>query len=68
MNAPELKVVITRKGRTNRSLAKTIGVSEQAFYNKLNGKSEFRASEIAAIARELELSLCEINDIFFTKA
>lgn len=65
MNAAELRAAIARKGRTYRSLAKALGVSEQTLYNKLNGESEFRASEIGTIAAELGLSPLETNAIFF---
>ena len=53
MNASELRAAISRRRRTYRSLAKSIGISEQALYNKLDGRSEFKASEIGTIATEL---------------
>ena len=68
MNASELRAAISRRRRTYRSLAKSIGISEQALYNKLDGKSEFKASEIGTIAAELGLSPAETNYIFFSRA
>lgn len=68
MNASELRAAISRRRRTYRSLAKSIGISEQALYNKLDGKSEFKASEIGTIATELGLSPAETNYIFFSRA
>lgn len=65
MNCIELKVAITRAEATNRSLAKDLGISEQAFYNKIQGETEFKGSEIKKLANRLRLSMSEVNRIFF---
>lgn len=42
MNYPEFRAAIARAGVTNRDLARNLGMSEQAFYNKANGLMEFK--------------------------
>ncbi len=65
MNCPELKAAIARAGVTNRRLASRLGLSEQAFYNKVQGETEFKGSEIKCLATELGLSMQGVNLIFF---
>ena len=65
MNAQEWRAEVARAGLTNRSVAKEIGMSEQALYSKLSGRREFKNSEIKAIARLLGLDLVGVNTIFF---
>lgn len=65
MKTGELKAAIARKGITNREIAATLHISEQAFYNKVNGLSEFKGSEIKAISRILNLTMDDVNVIFF---
>lgn len=65
MNCAELRASIARKGITNRALASRLGLSEQAFYNKLQGDTEFKGSEIKTLARELGLTMDDVNLIFF---
>ena len=60
MNSAELKATIARAGKTYRSLAKSLKISEQALYNKLNGESEIRI-----LREELSLTSEEIDFIFF---
>ena len=62
-----LEMVITRSQISKRDLAKKLGISEQGLYNKLNGISEFNASEIRTLTDELSLSAQEREDIFFAK-
>ena len=66
MNTAEMRAAIARAGKTYRGLAKSLGISEQAFYNKLNGESDFKASEIKVLRGELNLTSEEINYIFFS--
>lgn len=66
MNGAELRAVIAREGKTFRSLANALGISEQAFYNKLNCESDFKASEIKVLRTELNLTAEQIDYIFFT--
>lgn len=65
MDYPSLRAMIAKNGITNRHLAKELGLSEQTFYNKMVGASEFKNSEIKTITKELNLSLDDVNKIFF---
>lgn len=65
MNLPNLRAEIARAGVSYRALAKQMGLSEQAFCNKTAGRTEFKNSEIKILARELNLSMSAINEIFF---
>ena len=65
MNYEELRVVMMRKKITNREMAAKLSLSEQALYNKLNGVSEFKNSEIKKITTLLDLSMDDVNLIFF---
>lgn len=65
MNCLELKTAIMKANKTYRSIARSLGISEQAFYNKVQGITEFKNSEIKKIASILHLSLAEVNFIFF---
>jgi hypothetical protein len=66
-NSLLLEIAITRSQISKRDLAKKLGISEQGLYNKLNGISEFKASEICALSDELSLSSQEREEIFFAK-
>lgn len=48
---------------TSKELASIIGISEKQFGNKLNGKVDFKSSEMFIIADYLHK---KIDDIFFT--
>ena len=67
MNCPELRASIARAGITNRKLAEHLGLSEQAFYNKIQGDTEFKGSEIKGLAKVLNLSMKDVNTIFFER-
>ena len=67
MNSANLKAEIARAGKTNRSLAAMLDMSEQTLYNKIAGKTEFKSSEILILAQELSLSMQSVNEIFFDK-
>lgn len=65
LNYPELRASIARNGMSNRKVSEMLGISEQAFYNKLQGETEFKGSEIKKLARILCLSMSDVNHIFF---
>lgn len=65
MNKREFRAAVARMGITNRDMAASLGMSEQAFYNKANGRTEFKGSEIVKIANLLGLGINEVNIIFF---
>ena len=62
-NKKELEVAIVRAGLTKREVAGKLGLSAMGLYKKINGITEFKASEIASL-----VSLLSIEDkdmIFF---
>ena len=64
MDRAMLRAEIARCGISNRELCKELSISEQAFYNKMGGKAEFKESEIKKLIRALRLSPEDINRIF----
>ena len=64
-NSLMLEIAITRSQISKRDLAKKLGISEQGLYNKLNGISEFKASEIRALSDELSLLSFSVRPMFF---
>ena len=65
MNAKLLEVEMVKKGLNVDKLSKKIGISDGAFYRKLNGVSDFYRREIVKIAIALKLSHDEMISIFF---
>lgn len=68
MNCKEFRAAIARAGVSKREIAAQLGVSEQAFYNKLNGRAEFKNSEIIKLSEMLGLSMEDVNLIFLAIA
>lgn len=66
-NTAMLKDVISNMGIPITTLAKKCGLSTQSFYHKLEGKTEFKQSEIAAIKDALRLTTDERDAIFFAQ-
>lgn len=56
---------ITESGLKISYICNTLGVSTTCFYNRLNGKSDFRGSEIFVLVTLLHLSDEEKRTIFF---
>lgn len=52
-------------GDTQGELARMLGVTESTLSWKINGRSEFRQSEIKAIADRYDLTGEEIKSMFF---
>lgn len=67
MNRQELRAEIARRGISNRTIAKEMNISEQAFYNKMSGASEFKESEIKALIRILLLTAADVDRIFLSE-
>lgn len=65
MNYPELRAAIARSGKLKGDLAKDLSIGTTAFYNKCKGRSQFKQNEISQLARELQLTAEEVNNIFF---
>ena len=54
-------------GYTQDSLAKAIGRDKGTINLKLNNKGEFKAGEMDAICKVLDISCDELGDYFFAK-
>ncbi len=61
----ELNRIITDSGINRMVLSKKAKMSRATLYKKLNGKSEFKASEIANMSKVLHLSTEQIERVFF---
>ena len=66
-NTEVLSEEITNSGITITAIAKKLGITREGFYKKLNNETEFKASEISAMQRILNLSNKKRDDIFFAK-
>lgn len=66
-NTELLNEAIKKSGKSKVHLAKKMGISRFGFYKKINGESEFYASEIAVLESELMLSKSEREQIFFSR-
>lgn len=64
-NTLKLKVAIVESGMNQEQIAKMCGISPSVFSSKLNGVSEFKASEIKKIAELFDLSVDRVMQIFF---
>ena len=64
-NSKKLNDEISESGITITAIAKKIGITREGFYKKLNNDTEFKASEITALQRILNLSNKKRDEIFF---
>lgn len=64
-NSKLLQESIESSGISITFVAKYIGISREGFYKKLNGVTEFKASEIMKIAELLHLNNTTRDNIFF---
>ena len=63
----ELLVNKIEESKISRStIAETIGITRQGLYNKLDGKKEFKVSEINQLSKILKLTSNEREAIFFS--
>ena len=65
-NSVALRNAIEHRGLKLTFIAGALGLSRWGLYKKLDNKSEFKASEIAALSELLGLSTAEIHDIFLS--
>ena len=65
VNSLLLKSIITKKGYTQSSVAKKIGITCQTFNAKINNKIEFKVGEVLALCKFLDISIQEKEEIFF---
>lgn len=63
-NVEELKNKIADSGMTITAISKKSGINRATIYNRLNGRGEWTASEMANISKVLGLSSDEKLSIF----
>ncbi len=66
MKPDKLTELIAKRGVTNTFLANQLNLSVSAFQNKLHGRNEFKASEIAKLSNCLALTQEEFYNTFFS--
>lgn len=66
MNTNKLKGKIIEKGLSTDTLCKKIGMQKQTYYRKLNSTA-FSVSDVINITKALDLTVQEMNSIFFDK-
>lgn len=64
-NLKALKDSMKESGIPITTIAQRSGILRETLYNRLAGKSEFKASEIAALTLTLGLTRKQRDDIFF---
>lgn len=64
-NTELLKKSIEERGFVNKYIAAKMGVTVETFSRKVNGKSQFKDTEIRCIKEILDLTGEEVNAIFF---
>ncbi|EFQ04552.1 helix-turn-helix domain-containing protein [Megasphaera micronuciformis] len=62
-----MKNRINKSGIKIYALAEACGLTPQGLYNKLNGKNDFRCSEIICLSKALNLSPEDRNAIFLPR-
>ena len=65
MNKPMMKSILAIHGDDQGTLAILLDLPQSAVSNRLNGKVDFRLSEINRIRRMYKLSAQQTVDIFF---
>lgn len=68
VNTNKFRSYLALRGMTIKDLAEAIGMSISTLSNKINGKSEFTASEIAQIQTALNIPDEEVLEIFIKEA
>ncbi|WP_295245104.1 DUF739 family protein [Veillonella sp.] len=58
--------LIQKKGLKLSFIANKLGITRYSLYNKLEGKTEFKASEIKVLIELLSLKAKDVIKIFFT--
>ena len=61
----KLEALIKENGYTKKFIAKSLNISEQSLYNKINNATEFTQSEIGSLMSLLSIHLHEMRVIFF---
>lgn len=66
LNSNKLRGVMAEKNMTAEKLSNILGINPTTFYRKRDGISEFTRSEIQIIANVLELTMEDVESIFFS--
>lgn len=66
MNLKMLVNKIEESKISRNTIAESIGITRQGLYNKLDGKKEFKVSEINQLSKMLNLTSVEREAIFFS--
>lgn len=67
MNSSEMKAAMKRNDDTQEMLAEALNLQTSGLNARINGRIEFRASEISQIIRRYNLSPEDTNTIFFSE-
>ena len=63
----KLKKTLIKKNKSYKALAKILGISVDAVFNKLNGYTSFSTLEIAKISKLFNFSPEQIKDFFLNE-
>ena len=63
----KLDSAIYESGLKLEAVANKMGINRVSLWNKIQGRTEFKASEITSLAKILNLSAEQRDDIFFGK-
>lgn len=67
VNTDLLNQTIDASGLKRKAIAERLGLSEKGLYNKVEGITEFKGSELTALKVILHLSDSEWKSIFFNQ-
>ncbi len=65
INRELLELEIEKSGKTREEIASVLGITRHGLYNKLQGKTEFLASQMKTICDILDLDFIKREQIFF---
>ncbi len=65
LDTVKLKNKIAENGTSITFVSNALGITREGFYNKINGVTEFKGSEISKLSKVLKLTKKERDDIFF---
>ena len=65
MNTNYLKYIMLQHDDTQQEICKLLGISQNAFINKMRGKNYFTMREVRLIVERYDLDYEEIKEIFF---
>ena len=63
----KLREAVKESGYKYSFLASKVGISKRVFSDRMQGRSQWKASEIYALSKELKLTPRQRDDIFFTE-